>query len=163
MNDWSVCTAWLFTNNKYYLLNILRERLEHPALKNAVISNTDRWSTNLVLIEGVNARIALIQELKTSTNLDIYTVIHKDDKVMRVTVESLAIAAGKVYMPKEADWLATFQREAVLFPKDKHDDQIDSMSQFLKWAHHRQPAMQQLTCIVTPCYSEPPDLNFNEW
>ena len=86
--------------------------------------------------------------------------VREIDAAMALRTESPAIEAGKVYVPKDATWLAAFHREVVLFPKGKYDDQIDSMSQFLRWARHRQPAMQQLTCIVTPIYLEPPDLPF---
>jgi len=43
------------------------------------------------------------------------------------------IEGRRIAIPKEAPWLADFQREVVLFPKGKHDDQVDSLSQFLKW------------------------------
>ena len=43
------------------------------------------------------------------------------------------IESGKVLIPAEAAWLADFQTEVVNFPKGKHDDQVDSMSQFLNW------------------------------
>ena len=160
MNDWSVCTTWLVKQNRYYLLHILRERLEFPALKNAVIANAERWSADLILVEAMNAGIPLIQELKIHTDFNIYPVQPKDDKPTRMMAESPAIEAGKVYVPKEADWLATFQREVVLFPMTKFDDQIDSLSQFLRWVRRREPGMQQLTSIITPIYAESPDLPF---
>jgi len=36
-------------------------------------------------------------------------------------------------VPENAPWLAEFQREVSLFPNGKHDDQVDSMTQFLRW------------------------------
>lgn len=44
------------------------------------------------------------------------------------------IEAGQVLLPKEAPWLADFQHELVTFPHGRHDDQVDSVSQFLNWA-----------------------------
>jgi phage terminase large subunit-like protein len=44
------------------------------------------------------------------------------------------IEAGRVWLPKEAAWLADFQHELLHFPNGKHDDQVDSLSQFLQWA-----------------------------
>ncbi len=36
-------------------------------------------------------------------------------------------------MPKAAPWLMDFQDEVTKFPAGKHDDQVDALSQFLKW------------------------------
>ena len=35
---------------------------------------------------------------------------------------------------RAAFWLPDFQDEITKFPAGKHDDQVDSLSQFLKWA-----------------------------
>ncbi len=37
-------------------------------------------------------------------------------------------------LPARADWLADLRSEIVQFPNGRHDDQIDSITQFLKWA-----------------------------
>jgi hypothetical protein len=42
-----------------------------------------------------------------------------------------------VYLPKQADWLDSFLLELLAFPNGRHDDQVDSVSQFLKWAMTR--------------------------
>ena len=42
--------------------------------------------------------------------------------------------AGQVCLPTEAPWLSDFLQEMLAFPNSRHDDQIDSVSQFLKWA-----------------------------
>ncbi len=47
--------------------------------------------------------------------------------------QTAVIEAGRVFVPKSAPWLADFQDEVTKFPTAKHDDQIDSFSQFLKW------------------------------
>jgi predicted phage terminase large subunit-like protein len=44
------------------------------------------------------------------------------------------IEAGRVLLPAEAPWLAEFQTELLRFPQSQHDDQVDSLSQFLAWA-----------------------------
>ena len=41
------------------------------------------------------------------------------------------IEAGRVFLPKDAPWLHEFKVEVMAFPNGKHDDQIDSLSQFL--------------------------------
>jgi predicted phage terminase large subunit-like protein len=48
--------------------------------------------------------------------------------------QSARFEAGQVHLPKEAPWLAAFLHEMLAFPMARHDDQIDSVSQFLNWA-----------------------------
>ena len=64
-------------------------------------------------------------------------MIPKDDKATRLLSVSHLIEGGQIAVPAEAPWLAAFQREISLFQTGKHDDQVDSLSQFLKW--HAQP------------------------
>jgi phage terminase large subunit-like protein len=51
-----------------------------------------------------------------------------------MVAQSAKIEAGHVYLPRNADWLDTFMLELLAFPYGRHDDQVDSVSQFLKWA-----------------------------
>jgi hypothetical protein len=43
------------------------------------------------------------------------------------------IESGFVYIPEAAPWLAEYLHEMMVFPKGKHDDQVDSTAQFLEW------------------------------
>ena len=53
---------------------------------------------------------------------------------MRMEAQTPRFEAGHVLLPKEAPWLATFLDELLAFPRGRHDAQVDSVSQFLKWA-----------------------------
>ena len=54
-------------------------------------------------------------------------------KVDRMAAQSAKIEAGHVYLPKSAAWLGEFLTELLSFPNGRHDDQVDSVSQFLRW------------------------------
>ena len=54
-------------------------------------------------------------------------------KVDRMAAQSAKIEAGHVYLPKSAAWLGEFLMEHLSFPNCRHDDQVDSVSQFLRW------------------------------
>src|SRR5262245_22886320 len=58
-------------------------------------------------------------------------------KTDRMVAQSSKIEAGHVHLPKEADWLDGFLLELLAFPNGRHDDQVDSVSQFLNWAAKR--------------------------
>jgi len=51
-----------------------------------------------------------------------------------MAAQSAKIEAGHVYLPRGADWLDTFLLELLAFPNGRYDDQVDSVSQFLKWS-----------------------------
>ena len=40
-------------------------------------------------------------------------------------------------LPSDADWLDDLYKEILQFPNGRHNDQIDSISQFLKWERNR--------------------------
>jgi hypothetical protein len=41
--------------------------------------------------------------------------------------------AGQVVLPQNAPWLAELERELLGFPNARHDDQVDSITQYLTW------------------------------
>ena len=43
------------------------------------------------------------------------------------------IEAGQVHLPENAPWLGDLMHELLAFPNSRHDDQVDSVSQFLNW------------------------------
>ena len=53
-----------------------------------------------------------------------------------------------VYLPETAPWLAAFESEVAVFPNGKHDDQVDSMSQFLRALDYRPLPLRSLSFYV---------------
>lgn len=53
---------------------------------------------------------------------------NKGDKVARAVGASIWQEAGKSYFPKDAPFLPDFRSEIYKFPKDAHDDQVDTYS-----------------------------------
>jgi hypothetical protein len=52
---------------------------------------------------------------------------------MRLHAQTGMINNGFVHIPETAPWLAEYLHELTVFPKGKHDDQVDSTAQFLDW------------------------------
>src|SRR5260370_4181326 len=46
INDYSVCTSWLVQGNRYYLFDVLREKLDYPDLKRRVMAHAARHEHN---------------------------------------------------------------------------------------------------------------------
>ena len=136
-HDYSVGTVWLLKGKHYYLLQVIRERLEFPDLQRRIIAVSKHWKANCTLIEDKAAGTQLIQDLHSNGNLCIVGITPKEDKATRAMSISPIIEGKQVFLPREASWLADFQREVVHFPKGKYDDQVDSLTQFLEWARGR--------------------------
>ncbi len=132
-NDYSVGTTWLEHDGRYYLIEVLRERLIYPDLKRRVVAEADRHAADAVLIEHTSSGTPLIQDLQREGPLRPIAITPEGDKVMRMLAPSAKIEAGYVLLPERAPWLQDFQTEILQFPAGKHDDQIDSLSQFLNW------------------------------
>ena len=129
MNDYSVCTTWGVRGDCSFLLDVKRVRLEFPALKQLIKSHGVK--ADVIFIEDAGSGIALIQQLQHE---DYYPLHAKPrgDKITRMVAQTAPIDAGAVFLPTHAPWLSVFQNEVSVFPNGKHDDQVDSMSQFLE-------------------------------
>lgn len=131
-NDFSVCTTWGLTPQRnVYLLHVFRKKLEYPELKRMVREMAGQHEAGIVLIEDAGAGTQLVQELRQERFARIEGIKPKLDKCTRMLIQTPMIEAGKVYIPNEATWIATYLHEMVMFPQGKFDDQIDSTSQAL--------------------------------
>jgi predicted phage terminase large subunit-like protein len=132
-NDFSVCTTWLVRGNAAWLTDVYRAKLEFPALRRQIEVQADTFGARLILIEEAGSGVQLIQDLWANTHLSVKGVIPRDDKATRLLSVSHMIEAGRIAIPDDAPWIADFRREIALFPAGRHDDQVDSLSQFLRW------------------------------
>ncbi|CAN0549566.1 unnamed protein product, partial [Laminaria digitata] len=133
--DYSACTTWLVAGRKfYYLLHVYRERIDYPTLNRKVISQADQHNATAVLIENAGVGQGLIQELRQATSLSVISIRPEGDKTSRLEIASAAIESHRVFLPTDAHWLGSYENELLGFPNTKHDDQVDSTSQFLNWA-----------------------------
>ena len=112
---------------------MLRKRLEYPDLKRAVREQQSLFSASVVLIEDKSSGTQLIQELIVDGCHGVTSYKPECDKVMRLHAQTAAIENGFVFVPETAPWLAEYLHEMTVFPKGKHDDQVDSTAQFLDW------------------------------
>ncbi len=132
-NDWSVCTTWRVRGNSTWLLDVHRARLEFPELRRRIRAQRQQWFARLILIEEAGSGIQLLQDLRQEGDISVRGIVPKDDKATRLLSVSHLIEGGQIAVPADAPWIAGFQREITLFPSGKHDDQVDSMTQFLNW------------------------------
>jgi predicted phage terminase large subunit-like protein len=133
LSDFSVCTTWGVRGQDLFLLGLFRRRLEYPALKRAVREQQGLFDANVVLIEDKASGTQLIQELIEDGCHGVTRYQPTTDKIMRLHAQTAMIENGFVHIPEAAPWLAEYLHEMTVFPKGKHDDQVDSTAQFLEW------------------------------
>ena len=49
----------------------------------------------------------------------------------RASQQSPKLERGEIWVPRQAPWLKAFEDELASFPHARHDDQVDSIVQFL--------------------------------
>jgi len=136
-NDFSVCTTWQIIKSDYYLIDVFRGRLQYPDLRRKVASLAARYNAGTILVENASAGMSLLQDLIRDPPLGMPHPLGQKpqgSKTDRMIAQSAKIENGHVFLPKQADWLDSFLLELLAFPNGKHDDQVDSVSQFLNWA-----------------------------
>ena len=84
LSDFSVCTTWGVRGKNVYLLGLLRQRLEYPALKRVVREQQSLYRATEVPIEDKASGTQLIQELVTDGCHGVTRYQPECDKVMRL-------------------------------------------------------------------------------
>ena len=152
IHDYSVCTTWLVHNNEYYLVDVMRARLEYPALKRRIVVEAAHHNADTIIIEDKGSGTQLIQDLRQDRNVMPIAIKTADDKVTRMSAQSAKIEAGQVFIPRQAPWVGDFKAEMLAFPESRHDDQVDSVSQFLGGISTKRPKQN---LIVPPAFAMP--------
>src|SRR6266446_3148610 len=148
-NDYSACTTWLTHKNDAYLLHVYRGRLEYPELRRKVIGLAAEHHATTVLIENAGPGMNLLQDLRAAMPRGMTRPIGvkpEGSKVDRMAAQSAKIEAGHVHLPNSAAWLGEFLTELLSFPNGRHDDQVDSVSQFLRWLQNN--AYNQISFVA---------------
>ena len=133
-SDWSVAIVARFYQNRYYILDVWRRRVEYSALRAAVTGLCHEHKVERLLIEDASSGQQLIQQLRDGTAPDLpwpIAVTPTGDKIVRFEAQASRIEGGQVVLPRTAPWLADFVGEVSRFPGARHDDQADALAQML--------------------------------
>lgn len=133
LSDYSVCTTWGLKGDKLYLLNVFREKIDFPTLKRKILELQDFRKASVVIIEDRASGTQLIQDLRNDGFSQVTAFSPQGDKQMRMHAQSVMFENGFIIVPEDAHWHADYINELTSFPFAKHDDQVDSTSQFLTW------------------------------
>ncbi len=133
--NFSVCTTWGLKDERMYLLDVFRRKLNFPDLKRSVRQLAEHYHAEVVMVEDKASGTSLIQELRADGFSKVQAAPPiEGDKIMRLHAQTAKIEGGFVLFPKEAPWLDTYIHELVTFPNTKNDDQVDSTVFALAWS-----------------------------
>ncbi|RZJ83153.1 MAG: hypothetical protein EOO64_06635, partial [Massilia sp.] len=102
-------------------------------LVEAVAQLYRRYNADYVLVEQQGSGAALITYLRSTHAIYAKEIRPKGDKESRFAHAAVFFDRGQVMLPQQAPWLLEFKNELLTFPNAKHDDQVDSVSQYFKW------------------------------
>lgn len=135
LSDYSVCMTFLVQGNEYFLLDVLREKLNYPDLRRRIINHAFEFGADTVIIEDKGSGTSLIQDLHGDSGGAPKPIAFQPDgdKTTRMAAQSAKIEGKQVFLPRRAKWLDELRAELMQFPYGRYDDQVDSLSQFLNW------------------------------
>ncbi len=132
-SDYSVGILVGETEKGFFVIDIIRRKMEFPELKRTVKDCYSKSSASIVLVEDKASGQDLIPELKRNTTIPIKPVKVDKDKVARVNYVAPGVESGNWFLPEMAKWKTDFIDECADFPNGDHDDQVDAFSQAAKY------------------------------
>lgn len=137
-NDFSVVTVWRETpDRKHALVDVKRKRVEFTGLVDLIETTARTWGADAILVEDRGSGTQYIQARGVSGLAPapvIPVTVTSESKQFRFDGVSPMFQAGEVLLPERAPWLADYEAELLAFPNGSHDDQVDSTSQYLRYA-----------------------------
>ncbi len=143
-SDWSVGTVWGSVGLDYYLLDVVRDRLEVPDLRRSIVRLSRYWEADATVIEDTELGRAIAQDLRIREQVRPIMKRPIFDKEARLLAQAARFEAGQVFLSRDAPWLAEYLNELLAFPHGRHDDQVDSTSQALLWLTSHTPIRRPL-------------------
>ena len=126
-NDYSAIATIACDASGYYIVDIIRERLEFADLLRRIEEANAKWAPSHVFIEEASSGIPIVQELKRATRLPVVGVPPKGSKIARAESVTPWFESGNVRLPHTAPWIATFVDEICAFPVGRNDDMVDAV------------------------------------
>jgi predicted phage terminase large subunit-like protein len=133
--DYSVfMVAGVDENKLIHIKQVIRERLDGREIVDTLLALQRLYDPVAVGIEDMQVSKSIgpfLREEMVSQNtfITLYPMKHGGkDKLTRARSIQARMRAKGLRFDKEADWYQTFEDELMRFPRDKHDDQVDTFA-----------------------------------
>lgn len=138
-NAYSACVVLgIGRDQKYYLLEVFRSRLDFPELTRKVLEVSDKYEQiaqgrTITLIEDASSGTSLYQMLRGRI-ASLKSVSCKGSKEQRFDIVTLKTEQGDLLFPgKYEAWFKNFEDEFLAFPNSLFKAQCDALSQALNY------------------------------
>jgi predicted phage terminase large subunit-like protein len=130
-----ILTTGLDKNGNLWMIDLVRERMVHHEILEAIVEAYRKHHPRMTYIESVQAQFWLFQDLTNGTHMsrDIIPCEKIDGTQVRmgknVRIQGLESVFHKkqIRVPAEAGWTDLLVNEMVTFPRGKHDDILDCL------------------------------------
>lgn len=135
-NDYTVgVTVGIDELDNMYVLDLVRGRWDAHGIVDEILLNHKKHKPHTIAIEKGHLSMAIDPFLrKRIAEEKQYTINVKDmatgrrDKEARARAIQGRMSQGRVYFPREAEWMEGLMAEMLQFPAGKHDDQVDALA-----------------------------------
>ena len=138
-NDYSASVTFGRLGGQAWLLEVFRDKLEYPELKEAIRQRQKRHRADVVLIEDAGSGQNLLADLKRDGLFKVQGVKAQQHKELRLRAATSMMAEGRIYFPKQEMWSAAFEGELLSFPIGRHDDMVDAFVHAITWMKENPP------------------------
>lgn len=127
-NDYTAGVAMGEAPNRYYVLDLVKDRMDAPSVKAAVSTLHAKWASSVDVVEGGSSASgkATAQTLRASTTLPVLELPVMSDKVTALNSVAPTVETGVVYLPEDQPWALELVESLVAFPTGEHDDDVDA-------------------------------------
>lgn len=141
-SDYVVGQVWLKTDGEFFLVDQVRAKMDFESTKTAIKSLSAKWPKAItkyieLKASGPDVINSLRKEVPGLVGVKVTSA--SGGKEQRAVAVSGLIQAGNVYLPDPNDhpWVHDLIEELCTFPRGRHDDQVDAMSQALIHLHKK--------------------------
>ena len=130
-SDFVAIEVWGKLNNDYYLIDLIKKRMDFPETLKAIRYMADKYpNKHSILVEDKANGSAIISMLRHEIG-GIIAITPQESKVARANAITGIVEGGNVYLPRYADFTGEFVEEFASFPNGVNDDLVDACTQFI--------------------------------
>ncbi|RUW55437.1 hypothetical protein EOA32_01410 [Mesorhizobium sp. M1A.F.Ca.ET.072.01.1.1] len=138
-SSYSVALVFVRHQNVNYLRHILRKRVDYAELASTAKTLNDLYRPTHHLVESASLGPALMAELQ-GLGANVIAMSPTASKLERLLAVMNQVNSQQVHLWQAMPGLEAFLDEAFSFPHGSNDDQIDALTQYLKWIAETTPA-----------------------
>ena len=130
------------SNGRLYVSNVIRQRIDITEQFDTILGLEQKHKLDTVVVEKAGPGLSLLELLFKHYGGEDYmfrdlqflqAITPRKSKVFRMEAAMSWVRQGRVLLPNDAAWLAAFESELESFPNGQYDDQVDALSQAIKF------------------------------